>query len=121
MRTTAVLLFGMLLGTGCMGDPAKPRERPSGVPSAAAWVGGADGGVWILCEVSEEKEANYCTAYHENHGKVIAEGWFVLDDTREAAVIDELAYSGFDGYEILLEGGRRLTPLELKQGLMPGE
>ena len=121
MRMELLLAIAVLLAASCIGERVVPRERPTEVPSDASWAGGADGGSWIRCEVREARQANYCTVYHENSGDIIAEGWFVLRDTGRAAPLADLTYSAFDGYEIHLEGGDVLTPVELKTGLMPGQ
>ena len=47
-----VVLIAIVALAGCQYD-WRPPNRPGGVPSEATWVGGIDGGGWVLCQADE--------------------------------------------------------------------
>ncbi len=103
-----VFLVGLL--AACNPTP-KPPERPSGVPPAAVWAGGVDGGHWVDCKVEADKPGNPCTVYHDTTAEVVASGLFVLRSSHKAASPDQLQYDFFDGRSIYLASGDVLDPV----------
>jgi hypothetical protein len=109
----------------CACDPPPP-PRPLTVPSTAAWARGVDAGkagpAWVDCwRVSDELAAKWpvaavdagsgpadalfdCSVYDER-GAIQKRARFRLD--KQGAT---LAFRGFDGCRVLVEGGQ-LTPL----------
>ena len=50
----SILVFMLIIG--CEKEPSAPAEppRPQNVPSASVWVGGLDGGVFVLVRKTEK-------------------------------------------------------------------
>jgi hypothetical protein len=87
-----------------------PPTRPSGVPAAALWAGGLDGGGWVTCS-SDSVEYNVCTIWDEQ-GRTRGPARYTLKDAR-AATVAELKYTYLTGEAIGLEGRlelRRVSP-----------
>ena len=95
----------------CKMEVTVPVRLPS-IPETAVWAGGLDGGAWMECLVDMEKDANWCTVWNDYSGTVRARTYFILSETGEPLPENEMIYASFDGYEIRLQDGRRLIPLE---------
>lgn len=106
------LLGGLILGTACR----EPRmedfapKRLSSIPAAARWVGWVDGGAWILCSFNAEKDADWCTVWDDQVGRVVTRTYFVLQDSGKGVPPNELEYAFFSGDFIELADGRVLEP-----------
>lgn len=85
---------------------AYPPTRPSGVPAAAVWAGGLDGGGWVNCS-SDSAEYNVCTIWDEE-GRTLGPARYTLKDARRAASTAELKYTYVTGEAIGLVGGLKL-------------
>lgn len=53
----------------------EPYRRPAAVPPAAAWIGGPDGGVFIVLTPDPGRGAFACTVYNDHTGEVEAAGF----------------------------------------------
>lgn len=102
--TSLVLVAALLVA--CTSE-VEPPKRGAAIPPEAVWVGGADGGAWILCR--EDGDQNSCTIYHDNTGEVWVRGNFVLQGSTRGVSTQELRYDFFDGERIGLLDGRVLT------------
>jgi hypothetical protein len=102
----------MLSGCG----PAAPLKiRPSGVPSDALWVGGADGGAYVRCTVDYVLDVNPCSVWNDYTGQLGESGNYRLDKENRAATQSELKISFPDfGGSIYLEHGLVLKRLQPK-------
>jgi hypothetical protein len=115
---TALLVAGCSVETERYQGP----ERPAGLPEAAFWAGGPDGGHFFLIEKDEDAAARLYkgTIYHEL-GDVIYEGPLVLDPTGSPApdLSDHSLFYGWDGGRVLLSDGRQLTARPLRPENVP--
>ena len=90
----------------------KPRTRPSGVPSEALWVGGADGGAYVRCTIDPARDVNPCSVWNDYTGALIESGNYRLRKEGRAATESELhiSFPDFNGL-IYLEHGLVLKRL----------
>ena len=72
--TAWIVLFGL----------PKGRVRPSGVPSDAEWVGGADGGVYIRCIADITKNVDHCELWDDYTGEGVSADYQVRGQARAA-------------------------------------
>jgi hypothetical protein len=61
---TARLLAFVVLGFGCTIESDTAPQRPSGLPSAAAWIGGSDGGVSLRLTPQSDPTRYEATVYY---------------------------------------------------------
>jgi len=115
LRLACALLVLTVCATAC---PAREREgepyqpsRPLAVPKAALWVGGPDGGVWVLLEKNaEDPPGRYRGAIFHEGGLVWYEGALVVDppDRPDVDLTTRTLFGGWDGDELHLNDGRTL-------------
>jgi len=86
-----------------------PPPIPGGVPASAVWVGGLDGGGWVICS-SDDADYNTCTIYDEE-GRSQGPAKYRLRGLNRAARSNELRYRYLTGDEIGLEGGLKLIQI----------
>jgi hypothetical protein len=98
------------IGLACRSASGPPR-RATGVPAAAVWAGGADGGAWILCQPGGV--SNDCEVYDED-GSLMLRGQFIVAGAHRAASRAELRYTACDGERIFLANGSVLEPKPAK-------
>ncbi len=83
--------------------------RPSGVPPAAFWVGGPDGGVFAIIDPGKTPREFRAAIYDDVTGHRLYGGPLVLDGGGTLAQPgDPALYDGWDGQEMLLRDGRKL-------------
>lgn len=74
----AVLLVPAILA-GCAPKVLTPK-RPAGVPAAATWVDGADGGKWVDChKLAGDSPRFECSLFIMRTGALYAKGDFAPD------------------------------------------
>ncbi len=105
------LFAGAVILTGCQYD-LRPPKRPGGVPLEASWIGGIDGGGWVLCHADEASTGyNLCAVWNEE-GRGSEPSRYRLRDRlknlNRAARADELRYTFASADQIGLEGGLEL-------------
>lgn len=88
---------------------AIPPPRPQGVPEAAVWAGGVDGGSFIVCEFDSVFRLNRCSVYNDVTGRLEVEGHFEISGTSKAENVSSFRYSAVDGRRIYLKDGSILT------------
>jgi hypothetical protein len=98
--------FALLLIVGC-DSMYPPKQRPKGVPPHAAWVGGIDGGGYVVC-MADEKAYNECTIWNDYGGEGLARR-YVLRGLNRPAKANELKYEYLAGKQIGLENGLLLV------------
>lgn len=90
---------------------AVPPPRPRGVPEAAVWAGGVDGGSFIKCTFEPADSLNKCSVYNDYTGRLEVDGLFRISGPSKADDVGNFTYSAFDGRRIYLKDGSVLTLL----------
>jgi hypothetical protein len=104
---TAVLLLNCRSSSG-------PPPRPPPVPASAIWVGGADGGVFLVFDkkANDPKQIYDAAIYTEHSGDIWFKGKLRLSASPEIdprVYRDPKFFSGWDGERLHLSDGRQLT------------
>lgn len=69
-----------------------------------------------------ESDENHCTVYADGTGSIIETGSYVLEDSRRAAIQDELDLASYNYDGIRLRNGKLLVPVKVRRpGLEPEE
>ena len=93
-----------------------PR-RPAGVPAQAFWVGGLDGGVFVLLERSNDRKGTFAGKIYHQDGELLYAGPLV---PKPAGTFVDPAqheqFAGWDGERLLIADGRSLESVKLKRG-----
>lgn len=110
---TVFVLISALFEISCEAATVVHRKRPAGVPKAAVWAGGLDGGSYILCEIDVKRNVNVCTVWNDYSGQIVDQGDFRLLKAGRAATKSELSYRWADrGGRIGLDKGLVLESLD---------
>ena len=106
LRAAAALAGLLALLPGCPKSGGHAPNRVPGVPVEAEWVGGADGGAWILCEDRAQRRL-HCRVYHDFTGELEFDSDVVLNSGNGPTPrASELEFDGWDGQSIhLINGG----------------
>ncbi len=107
LRRVGVPALAALLLNACQCDYVP--ERLPGISAGAVWAGGPDGGSWIECSFEMDAKANWCTAWDDVDGHVVARTYYVLRDSGQP-ITDSVGLLFFDGLYIHLVDGRLLEP-----------
>ena len=106
--TFAVVLL-LAANHACVAEPGNPN-RPKSVPVKAVWVGGPDGGVWIVLErLAKDPPGTYQARIYHQGGGIEYKGPLILKPASSKRItINPAEFEGWDGDEILLRNGRSL-------------
>lgn len=79
-------------------EPAKP----SSVPTTAMWVGGIDGGVFVV--LNDIDQGYYGEIYHQN-GDIAYKGTFTAstEDLPKASELSKIDFTGWDGERLYVQ------------------
>lgn len=112
------LIFPFVNGCSEKADSAanrSPEDRPASVDKEAVWVGGADGGVYVLVTklAGAAPDTYQARIYHAN-GDPWYQGALVLNPqgSKPLDLQDSKQYSGWDGDTLHLSDGRYLKSKE---------
>ncbi|MCF6236042.1 MAG: hypothetical protein L3J70_06665 [Gammaproteobacteria bacterium] len=86
--------------------------KPANIPQNALWVGGPDGGMYVLVQKSnEDNSAIYNAEIYHSSGSVSYKGKLVINspDNPQFNYNDVNSYSLWDGDTLFLLDGRQLT------------
>ncbi len=118
MRThPAMWLFGLvfLILAACPTHESMPA-RPESVPEEAMWIGGIDGGAWVvLTKPAHEPDHIY---HAEVYGDQAGDPWYigrleVIPSTQPNVPLDQPdAYGVWDGDQLLLQDGRSMRAID---------
>jgi hypothetical protein len=72
--------------------------------------------------VDYDNDVNHCTVYADETGSIIETGSYVLEDSRRAAIQDELDLASYNYDGIRLRNGELLVPVKVRRpGVEPEE
>lgn len=110
-----VLLLCFLVFTACSYDAQSP-QRPESVPTDAMWIGGVDGGAWVLLKKNAgDPEYIYRV---EIYGDQAGDKWYigkleVVPNSQPDVPLDNPdAFGVWDGDNLLLEDGRTMRAVD---------
>jgi hypothetical protein len=115
-RLVCSVLFVVIAGSaflaGCDKRQSDQPPRPVGVPENAFWVGGADGGVFIILEKQSGDASGVYqgTIYHDSSGRIWYRGRLIVEPKGNAIVdiTNPKLFDGWDGRYLHLIDGRRM-------------
>jgi hypothetical protein len=82
------------------------------VPEGAVFVGGEDGGVYLVCRSHQgSPHLFHCTVYDDFRGRVLEQGVFALAPSGDFDPASAEAYGGWTLGIIYLRDGRELEAL----------
>jgi hypothetical protein len=117
MRKILFISLVFLFFSGCDAQQSEPDvpSRPEVVPDKAFWVGGLDGGVFVLVEKNEKLMANeYLGEIYYISGDLAYKGKLNILPT-DSPVIDYMnseTYQGWDGDTLYVVGNKQLKAQE---------
>jgi hypothetical protein len=88
----ALFLLGVAFLYACS---SYQHERPKSVPSAAQWLGGADGGVWIKC-LQQNASLLKCEIFDGDTGRILQSGTYLSHGS-----ITQADLTAFDGRTLI--------------------
>jgi hypothetical protein len=106
-----LLFVGLLAALGCRESVGQP-SRPANVPAAAFWLGGPDGGVFVLLNKPKTGKTlvKTCTGtIYTGLGYVVFSGTFDLSpaDSAPLDIADTDQFDFWGGTELVVKGGKR--------------
>ena len=108
----STVLLLILITSACTSHSNEPQHPPS-VPKEAFWLGGSDGGAFVLIHKDPRDPPNIYQAqifYH--HG----ENWYSgplaasKKDQESLSITNRNIFLGWDGEALILTNGRELRP-----------
>ena len=111
MRHICLALFLMvpLLGCESQTDATTKQVKPENVPGNSIFVGGLDGGVYVL--LTEASENRYASEVYYISGDLAYKGMMTLypASAPKLDTTDKSIYQGWDGDVLYLSGNRMLV------------
>ena len=114
-RIKWILVVLAIMVVSCSSQTQEPA-RPATVPNEAMWIGGVDGGAWVLLRKQENQPEYYY--YAEIYGDQAGDPWYigrleVVPHSRpEVPLGNPGAYGVWDGDNLLLEDGRTMRAID---------
>ncbi|NOY84567.1 MAG: hypothetical protein GXO96_07075 [Nitrospirae bacterium] len=114
-KTIAFFLSFLLFLVACTSNNATP-PRPKSVPNDAMWIGGVDGGAWILLKKNQSDPEYIYRA--EVYGDQAGNQWYigrleVIPNSQPSVPLGRAgAYGVWDGDRLLLEDGRVMRAID---------
>lgn len=107
------LILFVVVSSGCETQESVIIEpnKPVNVPSKAIWVGGVDGGVFVLVKESEQSsEGIYLGEIYYVSGDLSYKGFMKIfpDSSLPMDLDSKDSYQGWDGDTLYLSGGKYL-------------
>jgi len=112
-----LLLLIVTIFSGCDNsrNDNQIRERPQSVPKNAIWVGGDDGGVYLIIEKNKKDKLNiYRAIIYHSIGEVDYKGKLSINSKKNPFfdINNKELYSGWDGDTLYLQDGRELEIIQ---------
>ncbi len=98
-------------GPQAANEEGSPR-RPARVPAQAFWVGGPDGGVFLVLERSNARKGTFAAKIYHPDGELWYAGSLVLKPPGTSVDPSQHGqFVGWDGERLLMNDGRWLEPV----------
>lgn len=116
MPRNSMLFVALLFSMLACSQASSPPSRPNTVPQQAMWIGGLDGGAWVV--VSKPADQPPHIYYGEIYGDQAGDKWYVGRLELQPAngpVLDmdnPETFSVWDGDNLLLKDGRVLKAMD---------
>ena len=113
MRKILSLALAFLFISACdvQQSESEAPNKPASIPEKAFWVGGLDGGVFVLVEKNEKLKKNeYFGEIYYVSGDIAYKGKMEIIP-KDSAVIDYMnpeSYQGWDGDTLYVVGNKQL-------------
>lgn len=108
-----VVLFLLLASSSTVfSDGRAPYDRVQNVPRETMWIGGSDGGVFVVLKTENLSGGIYRAKVFADHtGELLYEGKLALTPPTPAlpATDDPTLFTAWDGSALLLADGRRMV------------
>ncbi|MCP4338821.1 MAG: hypothetical protein GY799_08010 [Desulfobulbaceae bacterium] len=114
-RAKRFFIIVTILLASCSSENYEPT-RPVPVPNEAMWIGGIDGGAWVLLRKQENQPDHIY--YAEVYGDQVGDPWYigrleVIPHSKPNVPLDNPeAYGVWDGDSLLLEDGRSMRTID---------
>ncbi|VAX05742.1 hypothetical protein MNBD_GAMMA19-114 [hydrothermal vent metagenome] len=95
-----------------IGSALPPTPKPDNIPEKASWIGGLDGGMYVLVQKNnKDSPAIYDAEIYHSSGSASYKGKLVINapENPQFNYNDVNSYSGWDGDTLYLQDGRYLT------------
>lgn len=115
LSITLILLFSLILVVVFLFKNIEVSSvlppRPQNIPTNALWVGGPDGGVYVLVKNNSDSPDIYDAEIYYSEGSISYKGKLVINtaDSPQFNYNDINSYSAWDGDTLYLQDGRSLT------------
>lgn len=114
MKTFMWFLFLIFSISACdiqEGTVASP-DKPEQVPEQAFWIGGHEGGAFILISNKKENNEYFGAVYFDTTGEVWYEGQFNYTGDAPFDVANKSSYTAWNGDFLFLENGEKLIAVD---------
>jgi len=108
-----VMLIISISGCDMQDGAIAPPAKPNSVPENAFWVGGHEGGVFVLVSKNKSEVTYYGTIYFDANGDVWYQGKFKYTGDSPFDVTDKSMYTGWDGDYLFLSNGEKLIAVDI--------
>jgi len=111
VKNWLLLMLAIILVLVSLELSAEPA-RPARLPKEAFWLGGSDGGVFVLLKRKDDHGlSSYTGTIYHPYGAVWYKGSFILSPAGSNSIdpARQGQFVGWDGTQILLEDGRSLV------------
>lgn len=107
-----VLMLFFITSCNIQYESILPPPKPKSVPESAFWVGGHEGGVFILISKEKDRKTYYGTVYFDANGEIWYRGKFQYTGNVLFDVGDKSSYTGWDGDILFLANGEKLIAVD---------
>jgi hypothetical protein len=109
-----LILTLLLLACEAQNSPTKSPPLPNGVPKEAMWIGGVDGGVFVVLTKAPEPRTFLAEVYFDQSGELWYKGRLQLESENQSEFdyTNAAAYTAWDGDTLYLTDGRELKAMD---------
>jgi hypothetical protein len=114
MKKLIWLLIMLFFVSSCdlQHEAVSSPPKPKPVPESAFWVGGHEGGVFVLISKAQSGKLYFGTIYFDANGEIWYQGKFQYTGNDSFDVGDKSSYTGWDGDFLFLSNGEKLIAVD---------